>query len=226
MQKMTDYFIQQIQCPLCLRCGSFCYEKNYFCKTCTKSFLYSQLDQIERTLKQNLQTYSFINWQKSTEESLGALIYLLKTKNSRNAWAWFVEHLEARLCKIIIAHERAVLVAVPGSKTSYHTQYFSEEIQKLTGMRLIQPFEKSQIQGNQKSKSAAQRKAISFKFREEFTDELKAACRIYLIDDIITTGATLDAAAEAITKGVGQPSGLRSRMIGVTLFNRPLQLKN
>lgn len=222
MQKLFNSIVRQIESPVCLRCGSYRIHTNYFCLICTNNFLCKKLGPPRLEVFDNIEVYSFICWLKNESDCLSELIYLLKTRSSEQAWAWFVDKLESEICTIIDPHPGTVLISVPGSKKSFHTDYFSGQVEKLTGCRLIKPMYKMNVARPQKLKTAAERKGTEFAFNEEFTDIVSTATKIYLIDDIVTTGATLKNISDTIRRAIFTQNVSGAKITGITLFYRQL----
>lgn len=210
----------QIECPLCIRCGSYFVEENYFCLKCTNQFLPTYFEKKIINYNQLIQVTSFIQWKKNESQALSELIYLLKTKNSDLAWAWFTRAFEAEICDLIVPNPTSVLVPVPGSKISHHTFNFSRAIQNLTGCRMMPLLQKALDQKNQKSKTAIERSNIQFELNEEFTENLQGVRQIYLIDDVVTTGSTLKNISNTIRQSLSLDQQQVLEIRGITLFYR------
>jgi predicted amidophosphoribosyltransferase len=220
MQNVLKFIQRQIECPLCLKCGSFFITRNYFCETCTDDFLISQVQIRSENLTTDLKVTSFFSWVKYESDSLSELIYLLKTSSSLAAWNWFVQYFESEICQIVDTKQASILIPIPGLKRSYHTKNLALEIQNLTGCKSISLLRKSDQKMAQKTKSALDRNQIQFEICEDFTEELNTISRIYLIDDIVTTGATLRSASSAIKSHLSKTRNGHIQISALALFHR------
>ena len=171
-----------------------------------------------------VRTHSFINWIPHESDSISELVYLLKSKASSKAWRQIVRKLENKICEVIDPTESVILVPIPGSTTSYHTQYFTESIQHLTGCTSKNLLKHSKAYGPQKTKSLQERKTAQFEIFEEFTSELRGVERIILIDDIKTTGSTILGATEAIQIHFIKQFSKQIKIDAITLFSREKQI--
>jgi predicted amidophosphoribosyltransferase len=220
IQTLLNYVQRHIECPLCIRCGSYFVQENYFCTVCAQQFFSEHYKQRVTALTSNLNVISFIQWRRYQSDSLSEFIYLLKTKNSDLAWRWLVYTLEQQICQFVHPDPQVVLIPVPGSRTSYHTNYFCSAIQDLTGCKSVYALTKSTRQSDQKTLTAISRKSSKFLVSEEFTERLASFKQIYLVDDIITTGATLKNISEAIREALPEPKKKGLKICGLTLFYR------
>ncbi len=220
MLRYVNSFIRNIECPLCLRCGSFFLTKNYFCTKCTDHFLVNYFQKISQTYGSDLVVSSFIQWPKNESDSLSELVYLLKTRTSDCAWEWFVQNLDLEICAVIDPLPNTILLPVPGSKYSHHTSNFAKALQKLTGCRAIHALHKVNDNQNQKRKSVIQRQYTKFELNENFTEMLSTADHIYIIDDIVTTGSTLKNISNSLKSSLYKETGKNVKMSALTLFYR------
>jgi len=170
---------------------------------------------------QLVQVTSFIRWPKNESDTLSELVYLLKTRTSTAAWAWFVQAIESEICNLISSDPGCILIPVPGSKeSSYHTLNFGNAIQNLTGCQSVPLLRKAAGQKNQKTQTALERTAAKFEINEEFTGRLENIHQIYLIDDIVTTGATLKNISKILRQSLSLDQQEKIKITGLTLFYR------
>ncbi len=222
MKFFLDTIIKHIECPLCLRCGSIWVQENYFCARCSRDFLQQHFGILQNKINESTEVTSLIKWSKHQSDALTQLVYLLKTRTSYFAWKKYTDCFEDEISALIDAKENTILIPVPGSKKSYHTNYFSENIQNLTGCEQVLALTKSANLGAQKLKSLAERKRIAIDVNEDFTAELLKANNIVLIDDILTTGATLNGCFNALNDFYFKRGASSKKISALTLFYRPL----
>ncbi len=191
MHIIFESILNAFECPVCLKCGSYFVRNNYFCTACGFDFIQNFTKMRQHIYDDTLAVNSFLCWEKFESDSCSELVYLLKTRSSQCAWCWYVNIFDSEICDLIRPEKNSVLIAVPGSKKSFHTTYFTNEIQRLTGCETLFAIQKKPNAKPQKQNNANDRSLIEFEINEEFTERLLSADWIYLIDDIVTTGSTL-----------------------------------
>ncbi len=220
MKNILNIILRNLECPVCLKCGSYFVQTHYFCKACANNFLIDFIQPTSTIYNKDLSVHSFLRWQKNESDSLSELVYLLKTSSSQSAWRSFVNIFESEICQIIQPNSESVLVPIPGTKSSFHTLHFAKEIEKTTGCRQLNVLRKKTGAKAQKLKKADERASIEFEINEEFTEQLLRAKNIYLIDDIVTTGSTLARASETISQFLLLSGQSKFQFTGLALFYR------
>jgi predicted amidophosphoribosyltransferase len=221
MQNIFKEIVYHLICPVCVRCGSFQVSTQFFCKNCLEVFLIPQLQKTTTSTHYGVEVHSFLMWTPWQSDSLSEFVYLLKSRTSQSAWAWIVKQIQDEICMIIGSSDSVLFIPVPGSRRSFHTDFFSCEIQQLLGgQRKSALWHKSANLGPQKSKIRADRKRVEFIFDEEFTQDISSADHIILIDDIYTTGSTMAAAAMAIKSELKLNGRHHTKISGLVLFRR------
>lgn len=186
---MLDFLKLQMLSPLCVRCGSFQVQECFLCKNCEESFLNGRLKPQWRDLNNHF-VQSLIEWHPGESDSLSEIVYLLKSRLSQKAWAFY-----SRQVKITCSHN-AVIVPVPSSRTgrtAFHTKYFAEALRAQHQVSIIDCLLSFEQKGSQEALTVEKRAEIQFQFIEDFTQKMRSYHRVILIDDIITTGHTLSA---------------------------------
>jgi len=142
-----------------------------------------------------------LHWVPKESDSLSELVYLLKHRLSFPVWKFYVDqfihfHSQNRSSQLATA-----LVPVPGSKpgkTAYHTQYFTQAWQELSQVDVMNCLRSEPEHLEQKELSLAERGQTQMSFLEDFTTQIGQYDRIILIDDIVTSGHTLQASLMAL----------------------------
>jgi predicted amidophosphoribosyltransferase len=208
-------------CPICVRCGSFQVLSHFFCRWCTHDFLIQQLQKTSTSTNDGVEVHSFLTWTPRQSDSLSEFVYLLKSRVSQSAWTWIVQQIQGEICEVLDSSDSVLFIPVPGSRQSFHTEFFSGELQQfLGGQRKNVLRHKSAILRPQKSKIRADRNRIQFCLDEEFTHGISSVDHIVLVDDIYTTGSTLAAAANAIKNELKLKDIKTVKISGLVLFRR------
>ncbi|MBC7457288.1 MAG: hypothetical protein H7235_03360 [Bdellovibrionaceae bacterium] len=194
----------QLLYPLCLRCGSLSVRSSLFCRDCELNFLLPRMMKHYRVIKNQGSLFAvdfLLHWVPKESDSLSELVYLLKHRLSFFVWKFYVE-------KFIHFHSlnagsklKTALVPVPGSrlgKTAYHTQYFVHAWKQFAQGDVLDCLRSEPVQTQQKELTLAERGLVEMSFLEDFTTAIYQYDRIILIDDIVTSGHTLQASLAAI----------------------------
>jgi predicted amidophosphoribosyltransferase len=190
--------IIQFLYPLCLRCGSLSVRSSLFCRYCEIEFLYPRIVLHRRLIKNECVDF-LMHWVPNESDSLSELVYLLKSRLSFSVWKYYVEkfkNLHAPMREM-----KTAIIPVPGSrigKVAYHTRYFALAWQLLSAGDIVNCLVSSSEQGEQKDLTLAERGRATMCFLEDFTTVIGEYERVILIDDIVTSGNTLQASLMAI----------------------------
>ena len=188
----------QILCPLCLRCGSLRVQSSLFCRACEVDFLFPRMQRHHRIIKDSRVDF-LLHWVPNESDSLSELVYLLKSRLSFPVWKFYVE-------QFITLHSskkefKTALIPVPGSRTgrvAHHTRHFALAWQHFCHGDIVHCLKTAPHHGEQKGLTLAERGAANMSFLEDFTSAIYQYNRIILIDDIVTSGNTLQASLQAI----------------------------
>ncbi len=221
LKNFINRIVREIECPLCIKCGSYFVQENYFCRYCEKYLFENYFQPLTTDFEPDLSVASFLKWKQYESDSVSELVYLLKTKTSDLAWNWLTKQVEAEICESILPG--SILIPVPGSATSFHTNHFCQAVQNLTGCESINALIKKNGQKHQKTLSAISRLNSQFIINEEFTQRLNSASHVCLIDDIVTTGATLKNISNAIRCSTKSENAHDLKIQGITMFYRTKQ---
>ena len=142
-----------------------------------------------------------IHWVPKESDSLSELVYLLKSRLSFTVWKYYVEKLTQFQLPRKTSLLKTALIPVPGScseKKAYHTQYFARAWQEFSPGNVLNCLKSDAEHAKQKDLTLSERSLTKMKFLEEFTNEIYTYERIILIDDIVTSGHTLQASFIAL----------------------------
>lgn len=222
---------RHIESPLCLKCGSFQIQKSAFCGNCENNFLaprisfykVQNLSAFKNQPAEHVPIYSFIRWKKYESDSLSEWVYLLKNKVSQPRWDWVAENLSSNpKIQELKLNQNSILIPIPGHRKSYHTQNFCKALSRVFGCAVIEnTFSFLHLERQQKRLGLQERGDIKLILNEEITGLLQYAERLVLVDDIVTTGATLKSAVQTLYKaGINHGTLQNKDISAVTLFYR------
>jgi predicted amidophosphoribosyltransferase len=208
MQKLKQWFYS----PCCLKCGSFFNEESLFCKPC---FQQEILNAIENKTESHFtadQHIYLLDWPQCESKVLSEMIYRMKSDKSAAAWAFYAAMVYDVLKLQVNLARFTMLVPVPSAKqTSVHAKIFAEELGRLTGLPVCDLLSKKSFAGEQKKKSAADRKTSqSIELKRPHTEHFTSAL---FVDDLLTTGQSFLQSQKALKADNGSAI--------VTLFYRP-----
>lgn len=140
-------------------------------------------------------TQSLWSWNRESDGISRALIYGLKGCSREQKWRGFARLL---LAGATPGPDQCCLVPIPSkSGKPDHAAGFASALAKLTGFPVLSALRVVKTVEHQKTKSREQRRLIQFAKARP----LKNANPI-LVDDVVTSGATLQAAYKALGKPV------------------------
>ncbi len=187
--------------PTCLCCGSYFRQESFFCSLCFLE-LTEKFQNFESSTDKDdsLNVISQYRWVAKTSDSLSQAIHLLKLVESKPAWRFLAKLFSDEIKTHNVDFKNTVLVPVPGRRSSsIHTEYFSEVLSENLSIKRVKLL--NNVTGlPQKELSRKERLSREFNFYVDFTrvGELDKIQNIVLIDDVVTTGATLQACKREI----------------------------
>ncbi len=141
------------------------------------------------------------------ERAQNQLVFRLKKANSKAVFQFVAEEMAPIVERLASdAREKYILVGAPRSFSGIrrygydHVAILTKEISKLTGIPYVKAILRKGHTGQQKTKTKQQRiDSATISYRKNAVVDIKGK-RVILIDDIITTGATIAACAHVLRK--------------------------
>ncbi len=194
MWKALRFWFYRLFIVDCVGCGSLVVHGRGLCLSCEYHILDHYLSSQVETSKvpeSELPFRFLFHWIPGESRLLSSYVYLLKSPLAEPLWhelsRYFVppEHIK----------NTAIFVPIPSRKKRKHSLYLAQGLVEQFGGEVIEALQTSALDSlEQKQKSKKERRKISFTLNEEFTERLRLAPTIVLVDDVITTGASYEAA--------------------------------
>ncbi len=195
----------------CLICGEVTRERVPFCKDCIKEFVpllsaeCPACGKAAHECRCGSGTKDFLFYYSSPAAK--KLIRSLKHTPDKNAWEFFgataANYFDKRRFDAVVFPPRT---AKNIKKYGFdHVKQIALEYSRLSGVPLCCALERTHRAAEQKLLSATQRRRNALGLFKANAEKLAGAKRVLLIDDVRTTGSTLNACAHALRKaGVKQ----------------------
>ena len=196
MWKKWQFWLYRLFIVDCVGCGSLVVHERGLCLKCEYEILdlYLSTDiQSQFIEKSGLRYRNLFNWIPGASDVLSKYIYLLKSPLAEPLWHELARYFLSQ--KEIINQQNTIFIPIPSRKKRKHSTYFAEALAEQCGGTVLSVLSvQSADQVEQKAKNREQRHRISFSLNEEFTEQLRLAQTIIIVDDVITTGASFEAA--------------------------------
>ena len=179
----------------CLQCGSFAFRQSMLCRVCENNLFNSAYkpDLFESEVNQ-IPCMTLFRWQQDRNRILNRLSLGLKGTGQKAAWCYYASCVVQNWLARETPPQNSVIVPCPAVSDRHdHAYLFAEALSQLTGIPLIMALEKT-VEGPQKNLTRRERvfrSGYQFRLRNNICEKFS---RVYFVDDIITTGATVSAA--------------------------------
>lgn len=189
----------------CLRCGKKLYsEKEEFCNDCkTKSHLF----------KQGVGVFAY-------DDKIKQAMYRFKYSNRRDYANFFGETIAARHGYLIRRWQPQVIIPIPLYKIKYFQRGYNqaELIANVLGRELEIPVDKEILVRAKKTRAMKElndeERVKNLQNAFKLSENIVKYKKILLVDDIYTTGATIDACSEVLLAGGAKEVYFASVCIG------------
>lgn len=196
MLKKLRFWIYRLFVVDCVGCGSLVVHACGLCLKCEYEILdlYLSAETASQQLEKSGLRYQYLFcWIPRTSDVLSNYIYLLKSPLAEPFWHELAKYFLSN--KEIIKQKNTIFVPIPSRKRRRHSTYFAQALAEQCGGKVLSLITMgSADEVEQKAKNREQRHRISFNLNEEFTEQLRLDQTLVIVDDVITTGASFEAA--------------------------------
>lgn len=193
MLQLLRFYLYRLFIVDCVGCGSLVVHNRGLCLSCE----YELIDQLsvspsEFSVTESGLRFRFLfRWVPGESKTLSRYVHLLKSPLAEPIWWELARYYSHSLSD----QENIVFVPIPSRKNRKHSLYFAQALaQKFAGKTAPALQIKDTDTREQKRKNKQERRQIQFAMNEEFTELLRLARTIVLVDDVITTGSSYEAA--------------------------------
>lgn len=179
----------------CLQCSSFSVRSSLLCLHCEQKLFSVACNsfELEREVK-GISCLSLFRWQRDKNRILNRLSLALKGPLQEPAWNYYGERFLAEWQKTDFPGTSAAFVPCPTTTgIKDHAYLFAQALSQLTGLPLVEALKRTDVK-EQKRMSRVQRQdniGTKFILNRDISEKFS---HIYFVDDIITTGTTVQAA--------------------------------
>lgn len=192
LQKLRFYFYRLFIVD-CVGCGSLVVHPRGLCLQCEYEVIdnYSVSPSDVSVTGSGLCFRFLFRWMPGKSKTLSRYVHLLKSPLAEPIW-W---ELARYFSHCISDHREIVFVPIPSRKNRRHSLFFAQALAQIFAGKVVPALNISADDTlEQKRKNKEQRRLIRFTLNEEFTEPLRLARTIVLVDDVITTGSSYEGA--------------------------------
>ncbi len=176
---------------VCLHCGAYECNSSQFCRICESRLWQAHSNNhFFQTGKLELPGTSVFEWHPDQDRRVSKLMMTLKGGRLASAYDYYAEKLIRRSKPINL--QDSILVPCPSKKGRRHSQALADSFSRLLGLPvcdILRPTSET----SQKERLKSDRQKLSFTLSASVPQK-----HVIFIDDIVTTGATADAAASVL----------------------------
>lgn len=194
MWKALRFWFYRLWIIDCVGCGSLVVHSRGLCLSCEyhilDHFLSSQSEATQLP-ESGLRFRFLFRWMPGVSNLLSRYVYLLKSPLAEPLWYELSRYFSSDHHDL----NNAIFIPIPSRKNRRHSLHFARGLAEQFGGEVLPVLRFSILDlAEQKRKSKEERRKIQFSLNEEFTERLRLAPTIVLVDDVITTGASYEAA--------------------------------
>lgn len=194
MWKAFRFWFYRLFIVDCVGCGSLVVHPRGLCLRCEYHILDRYLSsQVEPSFvpESGLRFRFLFHWIPGAGNLLSRYVYLLKSPLAEPLWA----ELSRYFMRPKELQNPPIFIPIPSRKKRRHSLHLAIGLAKQFNGEVIEALQIFSLDSlEQKQKNKIERRKIRFTLNEEFTERLRLAPTIVLVDDVITTGASYEAA--------------------------------
>lgn len=186
-------------CSCCLNCGSFVVQEGGLCVGCTKICQSLVLD--EDLQVSGLSLKALFHWRPGESDLLSKQILYLKGGGAGWVWRYYAKIFAKKIVGTITTSSPLYIVPAPPKRKGQkdHAYIWGEALAEALGGRLV-PCLPRVSKRHQRFADIGERSSVEMKVLEKYSNnvDLSGGAHWIFVDDVVTTGATAQAAFQAL----------------------------